>query len=81
MWPPIGGQLKLGNQCRMVEIIEQLCIKSYEITAKNGDYWRAEQGRTYTTTVPRDGKETVTVFSSFWVPVPKHHFVPVEDES
>lgn len=55
----------------MVDIVEQLCIKSYEITAQNGDYFKAEQGRKYTTTVPSDEKETVTVFSKYWVPVPR----------
>jgi len=65
----------------MVAIVEQLCIKSYEITAQNGDHWKAEQGRTYTTTVPNEGKETVTVFSDFWVPVPKSHFVLLEQKA
>lgn len=58
----------------MVAIVEQLCVKSYEISAENGDHWKAEQGRVYTTTVPTE-KETVTVFSNFWVAVPKEHFV------
>lgn len=58
-----------------VMTVNQLCIKSYEVTAENGDRWRAEQGKTYKTTVPADGEETVTVFSSFWVRVPKEHFV------
>jgi len=62
----------------MVEIVEQLCIKSYEITAQNGDYWKVEQGKKYTTTIPVVEKETVTVFSRFWVPVPKDHFVLAE---
>lgn len=59
----------------MVAIVEQLCIKSFDVTAENGDHWRAEQGKTYTTTVPDDGKDTVIVFHRFWVPVPKDHFV------
>ena len=62
----------------MVDIVKQLCIKSYEITAKNGDYFKAQQGKEYTTTVPKEDKDTVTVFSNFWVPVPKEHFVLVE---
>ena len=65
----------------MVAIVEQLCIKSYEVTAQNGDYWKAEQGRKYTTTVPSDEKDTVTVFSNFWMPVPKEHFVLAEKET
>jgi hypothetical protein len=59
----------------MVDIVEQLCIKSFSVTAENGDHWEAEQGKTYSTTVPEVGKETVVVFSSYWVPVPKDHFV------
>ena len=64
----------------MVAIVEQLCVKSFEITAQNGDYWKAEQGKAYTTTAPSAEKETVTVFSSFWVSVPKEHFVPCEKQ-
>lgn len=63
----------------MVAVVKQLCIKSYEITAQNGDYFKAEQGRQYTTTVPSDETETVTVLSRYWVPVQKDHFVPVEE--
>jgi hypothetical protein len=62
----------------MVDVVEQLCIKSWKITAENGDHFKVEQGRTYTTTVPKDDKKTVVVFSSYWVPVPKEHFVPCE---
>jgi hypothetical protein len=61
----------------MVDITEQLCIKSYEIEAVNGDYFKAEQGKFYTTTVPTDDKNVI-VFSRFWVPVPKEHFVRAE---
>ena len=60
----------------MVATVEQLCIKSYELTAKNGDYWKAQQGKIYTTTEPEDGE--VTVLSNFWVRVPAKHFVPME---
>lgn len=62
----------------MVDIVKQLCVKSFEITATNGDHWKAKQGKEYTTTVPVDDKDTVTVFSNYWVPVPKEHFVLVE---
>ena len=62
-----------------MEILRQLCIKSFEITAQNGDYWKAEQGKVYTTTIPQHRKKCVTVFSNFWVPVPKEHFVEAED--
>jgi len=62
-----------------MKIVEQLCIKSWEITAQNGDYWKAEQGKTYTTSVPRDDKETVCVFHRYWVHAPKDHFVVCEN--
>lgn len=64
----------------MVNVVKQLCIKSFEIIAQNGDHWRAEQGKRYTTTVPSDEEETVTVFSDFWVRVPKEHFVLLEEK-
>ena len=60
-----------------MEVIEQLCVKTFRIRAKNGDEFVAQQGKTYTTSVP-DESETVTVFSNFWVPVPKEHFVERE---
>lgn len=62
----------------MVDIVQQLCVKSYEVTAQNGDYWKAQQGKEYTTTVPERGKNKITVFSNYWVKVPKKHFVEVE---
>ena len=62
----------------MVDIVKQLCIKSFEITAQNGDHFKAKQGKEYTTTPPTQEIEKVTVFSNYWVPVPKDHFVLVE---
>ena len=62
-----------------MKIIKQLCIKSYEITSQNGDYFKAEQGKEYTTSVPVDNKDYITVFSRHWVPIPKENFVPMED--
>ena len=64
----------------MVAIVEQLCIKSYEVKAKNGDCWTAQQGKIYTTSVPTEDAEII-VFSNFWVPVPKDHFVPMESSN
>ena len=61
----------------MVDVVEQLCIHSYEITAENGDSFKVEQGKEYTT-VPEEGKENVTVFSSYWVSIPKRCFVVSE---
>lgn len=62
----------------MVDIVNQLCIKSHEITAKNGDYAKAEQGKTYTTTVPCKN-EDITVFSHCWFSAPKRNFVLTEE--
>jgi hypothetical protein len=58
-----------------VKIVEQLCIKSFTVTAQDGGYWKAEQGKVYTTSVPCSEKDTVIVFSQYWVPAPKDHFV------
>ena len=63
----------------MVDIVKQLCIKSYEVKAENGDYFVAKQGNEYTTTTPKYDESTVTVFGNFWVPVPKEHFVLKEE--
>lgn len=60
----------------MVDIVSQLCIKSYEVTAKNGDHWKAQQGRVYTTSIPENGD--VMVFSNYWVRIPADHFVLME---
>lgn len=62
----------------MVDVVQQLCIKSYEITAKNGDYFKAKQGQEYTTTKPQDNSDTITIFSNYWVKVPKKYFVIAE---
>ena len=56
-----------------MKVIEQTCIKDWEITAQNGDYFKAEKGKSYTTTVPKNG--SVVVFSNYWVRVPKECFV------
>ena len=62
----------------MVDVVQQLCIKSFEVFASNGDSWKAKQGKEYTTTIPEYDKDTITVFSNFWVVVPKEHFVLME---
>ncbi len=64
----------------MVAIAKMLCIKNYEITAQNGDYFKAEQGEVYTTSFPDEDRDTVVVFSNFWVPIPKDHFVLTEKQ-
>ncbi len=62
----------------MVKVIRQLCIKSYKVESFDGDFWQAEQGKIYTTSVPFEEDEFVIVFSNFWVAVPKEHFVICE---
>ena len=61
----------------MVETVKQLCIESFEVEAENGDYFKAQQGKEYTTTFP-DNDGNVVVLSNFWVTVPANHFVIVE---
>jgi hypothetical protein len=62
-----------------MKVVEQLCVKSFEVTAKNGDHWKAEQGAFYTTTIPEESERHITVFSNYWVKVPKEHFVLKEE--
>lgn len=58
----------------MVDIVNRLCIHSWELKARNGDHFKVEQGKTYTT--DKDEHEGhVTVFSNYWVPVPSRCFV------
>ena len=61
----------------MAKVITQLCIKSFEVTDENGAYWKAEQGKKYTTSLPKEDGNVV-VFSNYWVSVPVDHFVPAE---
>lgn len=56
-----------------MEVCTRICVKEWEIKAKNGDHWKAERGKEYTTS-PRLKDGTVTVFSNFWVPVPANNF-------
>ena len=63
-----------------MEVINQLCIKSFEITALNGDYFKAKKGKTYTTTIPDCENENITLLSNYWVRVPKDHFVIQENK-
>ena len=61
-----------------MEVVEQFCIKGFGIADEAGGYWKTEQGKKYTTSIPREGKEDVRVFSNYWVMVPKEHFVIAE---
>ena len=64
-----------------MKVIEQLCIKSYEVT-DGEDSWKAVQGRRYTTSVPHNEEaSSIMVFSNYWVSVPRDHFVPVESSN
>ena len=50
----------------------RICIKDWEVKAKNGDYCKINRGKEYTTSEEKDGE--VTVFTNFWVKVPIEHF-------
>ncbi len=50
----------------------RICIKDYEITAKNGDYCKINRGKEYTTSDVADGE--VVVFTNYWIRVPIDHF-------
>lgn len=63
----------------MVDIVKQLCIKSYEIVARNGDYFKAQQGQEYTTTLPAEDEDDVIVLSNYWVRAPKENFIESEN--
>ena len=67
-----------GANQHMVDTVQQLCMKSYETTTDNKVYWKAEQGKIYTTSVPIKGKKRITVFSDYWALAPKKHFVLIE---
>ena len=62
----------------MVDTVQQMCVKKFEITAENGDHWECNQGDKFTTTKPKRGKPNITVFSNFWIPAPKKNFILVE---
>lgn len=57
-----------------MEVGEAICIRDWHIQAENGDRQECKRGQTYTMTRPEDGKESVTLFSSFWVKAPKDIF-------
>lgn len=54
----------------MVDVIERIARKEWEITAENGDHFKVEAGKQYTTTIRPYEDGTVTLFSRFWVRVP-----------
>jgi len=52
---------------------KRICIKDWEITAENGDYFKVKRGEEYTTSKV-DENNKVLVFSNFWVRVPVENF-------
>lgn len=54
----------------MVDVVERIARKDWEVTARNGDHFAVKNGKTYTTTKRPSDDGTVTVFSSYWVRVP-----------
>lgn len=59
----------------MVDIVKQLCIKSFTATSEETSF-TLKQGKFYTTTLPDFTKDTLTVFSKYWLfNVPKENFV------
>jgi len=71
----VEGQGEGGGQ---VKTFKRICIKDWEITAENGDYFKVERGKEYITSAvndapkigPKNEENCVIVFSSYWVPVP-----------
>jgi len=51
----------------------RICIKDYMLEAANGDRLELRRGREYLTS-DIDADREVTVFTSFWVPVPVELF-------
>lgn len=64
----------------MVDVVKQLCIHSHKIRTQNDDYFEVKQGREYTTSLPKDDEEDVTVYSNYWVKLPKKWFVISETD-
>ena len=52
---------------------KRICIQDWEVTAKNGDHFEVERGKEYITS-GEHGDGTVTVFGTFFVPVPRVYF-------
>lgn len=56
-----------------MKVIMRICLKDWEITAKNGDRCKLTRGTEYTTSPDHDDG-TCTVFTNYWVRVPLDHF-------
>lgn len=57
----------------MVAIVQRKAERPWEITAKNGDHFALEVGRTYTT-AKHLVEDKVVVFSNYWLHVPAECF-------
>lgn len=57
----------------MAKVFTRICIKDWEITAQNGDYFKAIKGAKYTTSDDMEGGNCM-VFSNFWISVPIKNF-------
>ena len=54
-------------------VVNQICVK--EQTYVDGDAeFTLERGKEYTTSIPRDDRDVVKVFSSYWFMAPKSLF-------
>lgn len=56
-----------------METLNALCVKDWEVTAENGDHFKVKRGKFYTASPPTKNGH-VTVFGTYWVPVPVEHF-------
>ncbi len=55
-----------------MQTFKRICIRDFELKAKNGDCLTLKRGKEYITSPEVDGE--VTVFSNFWVKVPADIF-------
>jgi hypothetical protein len=55
-----------------MQTFNRICIKDYELEAKNGERLILKRGKEYTTSPEVDGE--VTVFTNFWVKIPADVF-------
>ena len=62
-----------------MKTLEQLCIKTFNIIEDGKLVWSAKQGKKYTTSLPNI-LGNVTVFTNYWVAVPKENFVLSEGD-
>lgn len=56
-----------------METYRRICIEDFTLEAKNGDRLELKRGTEYLTS-SIEPNQTVTVFTTFWVPVPVRIF-------